>query len=213
MDESSCSFKINLNLLINEIVTFHTSWIIRSEATGNYTIKVTAASVDEYMHNEHRRGMDVCKTQIVKGSPLIGELLITPTLFSPGLEPNMLYFQPGKGVTVKCNVTSILDVESVFIFYTTNSPDSWNQVEMKNVTWQLWTGTLLGQLRNKKMFFYIEATGPNNAKSKTDIYECMFLDIPLLERKTYTIKIVMSFVLVLGSLYIINFYRKRMKEI
>jgi len=207
----SYTYAIKVKIVNNEVVTFHTTWNIIGGEPGRYNITVTSLSNDPFMVREYSRSTGSCEIELVSGSPVISDLRISPTSTSPGLDPNALYVSPGEDIVVECNVSSDVDLSSVKLLWS-DSSDLWRDVEMEEATGGLWLGTVPGAPPNEKVQFYVEATSSTGGTSRTSEYECMFLDIPGLEKGTNAIVFITAAVMLTVSVGIFDFYRRRMKS-
>lgn len=205
------TFSVRIYLVINEEVDILTTWEVICEEPGEYNITVFSQSNDPFMILRYSRSMGSCRTEIVSGSPVVGDVQISPISTSPGLDPEELYVSPDSDIDVRCSVSCELGLNYVQLYYS-NDSEVWVVLDMEDNGDDQWTAKIPSHPENKKVLFYIEAESTFMGVSRTSEYECTFLDIDDLKRNTNTLIFVSATVMVTGSVGIFSLYRRRKKE-
>ena len=148
----------------------------------------------------------------MKDSPIISEPIMSLIYHSPGLNHQKTYVHPGKDIEVRCNVTCVIGIKNVALYYSVESGDIWNQSIMSRKSENEWIGTIPRQSEGKLIVFYVEALSSTGKSSRTREYRCRVLDLQMLELKTRIVIVVTVTTIVAGCIVIFALKRRRMTE-
>jgi len=178
---NSYAFNLTIDLLIGEIITFHATWTAKGHAAGSYNLNILSFSDDPDVDPKFRACQDASEVQIVRDSPIISELMISPVYHPSGLDPQETYVYPEQDIQVRCNVTCLIGIENVTLYYSVESREVWKQSTMTRNSENEWIGTILGQSEGKQIVLYVEAFGSTGKSSRTREYTCRVSDLRAVE--------------------------------
>lgn len=195
-----------------EVITFYAVWTAKGQEAGNYNISVLAFSDDPDVDPEFRSCQDTCEVQILKDSPIISELIMSPIYHSSGLNHQKTYVYPERDIEVRCNVTCFVGTKNVALYYLIEPSGVWNQGDMSRKSENEYIGTVPGQCEGTLIVFYAEALSSTGKRSRTREYECMVLDLQVLELKTRIATVATVTIILVGCIAIFALKRRRMAE-
>ena len=197
---------------MGEVVTFHVDWVARCQAAGKHTLSLLALSEDPDVDPKFRKGQDTREVQIVTGSPIISDLIVSPVGNLPGLDPQEAYVRPGKDIEVRCNITCPDGIARAIVFYSMDSLTLWNQRAMSRNSRNEWVGIVPGQPEGTRIVLYVEAVGANGKSSRTREFACRVANLEAIESTAKIVALATVTTILLACITMLALRRRRMTK-
>jgi len=150
---------------------------------------------------------------VLRGAPTIENASISPVYEFDHIEALL----PEQDITVRCNVTSVLNVKNVTLYWIdypigSAPPETWYRFVMVKSQGNEWVGSISGQPAGRIVAFYLEAFSSINISSRTGKFVYEVVDLTKLEIDTKITTLTVISVLIVGCVGIFALKRRKILE-
>lgn len=203
---------VTIDLLLGEIIRFYITWTTKALKAGNYSISISASSIDPDMDVRFRVAQGDLEIHVLEDAPTISELIFLPELRPIDFDPQEMYTSPGQEIEIRCNITCFSGTRNVTVYYSIEPSGVWDECFARRISEHEWVATIPGQPERVSLVFYLKAYSMLGASSRTKEYKYIFLDMHALVFKTNVIGTLMVVTIVIGLLLILVLKRREMTE-